>query len=209
VRGPIRRGLDWFNSRSEASRMLVAQSMVLGDPVHWRHRLIARAYFSIAASTWDESEIVDDHFASFEAGLERIDRATNALDLGTGAGGSAAMVAQRFPAAEVTGVDLSRRMLRLARRRHAEPNLNFRHASVQRLPFSDRTFDLVTLSNAVPELSELSRVTEPGAKVLITNTFVPLPDEKMWTPVWVQAGFRELESAELVDGYWQIWERAR
>jgi ubiquinone/menaquinone biosynthesis C-methylase UbiE len=197
----------WLNQRTETSRRLVAQSTVLGGPVLLRHRLMARAYFSVAASTWDESDIVEDHFDSFEAGLERVEEAHRALDMGTGAGGSAAMVARRFPEAEVIGIDLSRRMLRLARRRHPEPNLEFRRASVERLPFPDRSFDLVTMSNAVPKLAELARVAEDGARVLITNTFVQSPDENMWMPVWTKAGFRMLDSAEVATGYWQLWER--
>jgi len=201
------RAVDWLNERSQKSRMLVAQSTVLGDPVKLRHRIIARAYFSLAASTWDESDLVEDHFDSFEAGLARIDSARSALDLGTGGGGSAAMVAQRFPDADVVAVDLSRRMLRIARRRHPEENLEFRHAGVDKLPFADRSFDLVTISNAVPHLGELARVTGEGAKVLITNTFTPLPDEEMWSPVWTEAGFRELAAEEVARGYWQIWER--
>jgi ubiquinone/menaquinone biosynthesis C-methylase UbiE len=188
--------------------MLVAQSTFLGDPVRLRHRVVARAYFSLAASTWDESDLVEDHFTSFEAGLRQLDSARRALDLGTGGGGSAAMVARRFPEAKVVGIDLSRRMLRVARRRHPEQNLEFRRAAVDRLPFADRSFDLVTMSNAVPHLGELARVTESGATVLITNTFTPLPDESMWEPAWNDAGFRELGSEEIARGYWQIWERA-
>lgn len=187
--------------------MLVAQSTFLGDKVSLRHRLIARAYFSLAASTWDESDLVEDHFVSFEAGLGQLESARSALDLGTGGGGSAAMVARRFPEARVVGIDISRRMLRIARRRHPEPNLDFQRAGVDRLPFPDRSFDLVTISNAVPHLGELSRVTEDGAKVLITNTFTPLPDESMWIPAWTEAGFRELAAEEVARGYWQIWER--
>jgi hypothetical protein len=29
----------------------------------------------------------------------------------------------------------------------------------------------------------------------------------MWTPVWTAARFRKLASAELANGYWQLWER--
>lgn len=187
---------------------MVAESMVTGAKVARRHRIITSAYFSLAASYWDEADVSADHFAAFEAGLGRIPQASRALDLGTGVGGSAALVARRFPTAQVVATDLSRRMLRLARQRHREPNLEFRRARVERLPFADQCFDLVTLSNAVPSLKELARVTRPGGRVLMANTFFPRPDAEMWIPLWTKAGFHEVDTAELAGGHWEVWERS-
>lgn len=98
------------------------------------------------------------------------------LDLGCGAGFDACVAAMAVgPTGRVVGVDLSSEMLVVAERGRAVaglPNVEFRQADVEVLPFSDATFD-VALSNGVlnliPDkpaaLREVFRVLKPGGRL--------------------------------------------
>lgn len=114
------------------------------------------------------------------------------LDLATGTG----PVALRAAAggAVVTGVDISPRMLRTARRRAQEEGavVRFVLADAESLPFPDRTFDVVSSTQGVMfaldhrrAARELARVSVPGARLALTAL----------TPVW--------ENAEL----FSLWRR--
>ncbi|HLZ27275.1 MAG TPA: class I SAM-dependent methyltransferase [Chloroflexota bacterium] len=70
-----------------------------------------------------------------------------ALDLGCGAGQLAHYLATSG-ASEVIGVDVSDRMLALARAGWAHPNLNYQRASLEELAFPAARFDLVVSSLA-------------------------------------------------------------
>jgi 2-polyprenyl-3-methyl-5-hydroxy-6-metoxy-1,4-benzoquinol methylase len=67
------------------------------------------------------------------------------LDLGCGAGQLAHHFATRG-AADVTGVDLSERMLALAREEWAHPRVTYRREAVEAVTFSPERFDLVVSS---------------------------------------------------------------
>jgi len=136
-------------------------------------RFVAALYFTLSALSWQAKMADPGHLAAFRAGLERCRAPQRVLDLGTGSGDVAALIAERYPRAEVVAVDYSRRMLRLARARHRQPNLTFRRALVERLPFPDASFDLVVLVNVSPEPFELRRVLAPGGQVFEANSFFP------------------------------------
>ncbi len=99
------------------------------------------------------------------------------LDLACGPG----FVALEFSkhAREVVGVDLTAEMLKKARalaRREGFDNMTFRRADVNRLPFSDATFDLVVTRASFhhfpePErvLKEMARVIKPNGRILISD----------------------------------------
>ena len=95
------------------------------------------------------------------------------LDLGTGPGVSAFVLAARLPAgSRVTGLDLSPQMIAIAKRYLAkEPSLpvDFLVADASKLPFGDATFDRATghsflylLPDPVAVLREVRRVLKPG-----------------------------------------------
>jgi ubiquinone/menaquinone biosynthesis C-methylase UbiE len=70
------------------------------------------------------------------------------LDLGCGAGQLALHLAERR-AAEVIGVDISERMLALARAERSHPRVSYVHEAIERMTFPPDRFDLVVSSFAI------------------------------------------------------------
>ena len=90
------------------------------------------------------------------------------LDLGTGTGRVARVVAELWPEASVVGADLSPGMIDEARRIGGRVHYDVADASA--LPYDDGAFDLVTLSNMIPFFDEVARVTAPGGSVIVAFT---------------------------------------
>jgi ubiquinone/menaquinone biosynthesis C-methylase UbiE len=79
--------------------------------------------------------------------------------------------------AQITGFDLSQRMLKRARRRVPSPRVTLVSADLTRLPYPDAYFDAVVcgwvlehLPDPRPGLKELARVMRSGAKLLLLVT---------------------------------------
>jgi ubiquinone/menaquinone biosynthesis C-methylase UbiE len=68
----------------------------------------------------------------------------------------------------VTGLDVSRTMVELARRNAAEAGVDvaFRHGNVSAMPFADNSFDLLACSAAFKNFSEPHRALEEMYRVL-------------------------------------------
>lgn len=99
------------------------------------------------------------------------------LDIATGTGDLAVLIAQRAPGCTVIGLDLSADMLSVAREKIAAHRLQDRISVVEgnalALPFPDASFDLVTVGFGLrnfPDLpralSEMRRVLRPGGRAL-------------------------------------------
>jgi ubiquinone/menaquinone biosynthesis C-methylase UbiE len=113
------------------------------------------------------------------------------LDIGSGAGQIAKhLIKYSDPQAEITCFDLSHEMLRRARGRLRSNRPRFVAADLTRLPFADAAFDCATcgyvlehLPDARLGLSEISRVLEPGARMLLLtteDTFSGAWTSRMW-----------------------------
>jgi ubiquinone/menaquinone biosynthesis C-methylase UbiE len=104
------------------------------------------------------------------------------LDLGAGTGALALAVLERWPGAQVTGIDPSSRMLDVAADRarlrwsSLPARLRLVVASADRLPLADQSMDLVVSSfviQLVPKrsavLREVRRVLRPGGRVAMVT----------------------------------------
>jgi ubiquinone/menaquinone biosynthesis C-methylase UbiE len=141
-------------------------------PRLWRlFRPLVRWQFDRIAPVWSQMRR-EDAFDALGAALAALDGSPRrTLDLGTGTGQAAFVIAERFPETEVVGVDLAPEMLAAAR--EATPSelagrLRFELADASRLPYDDGAFDLVTLANMIPFFEELARVTAPGGAVVFS-----------------------------------------
>jgi len=110
----------------------------------------------------------------YDAVFERVGLSaqTNYLDVGCGSGLAAQLAAQQ--GAKVTGVDAAKNLLAIAQSR--VPGGEFRVADLEELPFTDKTFDLVTgfnsfqyAANPDAALAEAKRVAKYGSTVVIVT----------------------------------------
>ena len=134
-------------------------------------RWLTRRQFDRIAPVWDEMRS-GDAFASLEVALDSLDFApSRVLDLGTGTGRAAFLLARRYQEAEVVGVDLAPAMLAEARKLtppELASRVRFEQADAERLSYPDASFDLVSLANMIPFFPELERVTASGGAVVFS-----------------------------------------
>ena len=146
-------------------------------------RWLTRAQFDRLAPVWDSMRR-PEAFAALERALETLPAGPKrVLDLGTGTGLAAFVVAQRFPEAEVVGVDLAPGMVEQARQRtppELAERVRFEQGDAAKLPFEDGAFDLVQLANMIPFFEELARVTAPGGHLVLS--FSAGPETPIWVP---------------------------
>jgi ubiquinone/menaquinone biosynthesis C-methylase UbiE len=100
------------------------------------------------------------------------------LDMGTGPGYLPVEIAKRSPALTVIGVDLSRKLIEIARSNASKAGLadqlTFKSGNAGRLEFSDSSFDMVistgmlhSLKEPVAVLQEIHRVLKAGREAWI------------------------------------------
>jgi ubiquinone/menaquinone biosynthesis C-methylase UbiE len=101
-------------------------------------------------------------------------RGEHALDVGTGTGLVAHLLAAKVSPGSVIGIDLSDRMLSIARSKKGK-NLQFLGMAAERLVFKPQTFDLVTmgetlayLADPTDALAEANRVLRPGGRLAVS-----------------------------------------
>lgn len=140
-------------------------------------RPLMRRQFDRVAPVWDSMRM-QDTLAPYEAALGRIPGPVQrALDVGTGTGAGARTIRERFPTADVVGLDVSPAMIAEARR--LVPDARFVEGDAAKLPFDDASFDLAAHSNMIPFLDETARVLRAGGWTLFAFSSGPE------TPIWV------------------------
>ena len=143
--------------------------VVVRVPFAWRlFRGRMTRSFDKLAPTW-EGRISDERLAPMKVALGALaEPPATVLDLGTGTGRVARIVAEAWPQAKVVGADLSPGMIDEARRLGGD--VHYDVADANALPYDDGAFELVTLSNMIPFFDELARVTAPGGSVIVAFT---------------------------------------
>ncbi len=136
--------------------------------------------FGQAAASYDsyaclQRDIGDKLFSHID-----LEEPVSILDLGSGTGYCAGILAQRFPNATITSLDLADAMLRYAKASSNKEKQNINEfwlcGDAENLPFIDQSFDLV-ISNLTIQwcedplkvFSELFRVMKPGAQVSVST----------------------------------------
>ena len=123
------------------------------------------------------------------------------LELGTGTGTGALMLAERFPDAEIWAADLSEEMIRQAEAKapdDARARLHFGVADAAALPHDADSFDLVCQLNLPLYADEIVRVLAPGGYVAIASTLGPRTP--YYTPDRVLRRRFERLGLEVLDG---------
>ena len=143
---------------------------------------VQRVSFDRLAPAW-EQRVGPEALVPLAAALERVETPpTRILDLGTGTGKAARVLAQLFRDAAVEGVDLAPAMVEEAQRllpADLTGRVGFRVADASALPYERGAFDLVVLQNMIPFFDELARVTVAGGAVVIAFSWGPE------TPIYV------------------------
>ena len=105
-------------------------------------------------------------------------RPATILDVGCGTGRLLRSAAIRFPEANLTGVDAAIEMVNQARAATPGPNITFRQATAEDLPFADDSFTMVfsTLTfhhwgDQRRGIAEIARVLAPGGRWLVADFF--------------------------------------
>jgi len=144
---------------------------VVRRPALWRVlRRPMRRTFDGLAPTW-ETRIGPHHLSALELALEGVPEPRRVLDLGTGTGVVALALAERYPEAEVVGVDLSPGMIDEARRKlppELAGRVRFEVGDASALNCPDHEFELVVLLNMIPFYDELARVVAPGGTLALS-----------------------------------------
>jgi SAM-dependent methyltransferase len=181
------------------------------------HALLTRSHarrFDALAPKWDtiRSDVAESR-GMLEAALDALGVIAPArvLDVGTGTGQAAGMLAQRFPHAEIDAVDASARMVELARAKPELARVRLAVADGGRLPYADATFDLAVSLLVQPFERELHRVLAPGGWALFCYPMGP------GTPIWFptalvaprleRAHFAEVRSGTIASGEWTAGRR--
>jgi ubiquinone/menaquinone biosynthesis C-methylase UbiE len=144
-------------------------------------KLKAASTYNAAADHFDDGPLAFwDRYG--RGTIERLALAPGAmvLDVGCGSGASAIPAAKAVgPHGHVIGIDLADRLLAIARAKAISQklkNIEFRQGDMEKLEFSDASFDAVVcvfaiffLPDMVKQVRELWRLIRPGGRLAITT----------------------------------------
>lgn len=111
-------------------------------------------------------------------------RHTDILDIATGTGDLAILMAGKLDGAKVTGLDLSEGMIEIGRRkvlaRGLSERISFQTGDCLHLPFADASFDCITCAYGVRNFEnlaagyrEMRRVLRPGGRLVVLELSTP------------------------------------
>jgi len=149
----------------------------------------------LLASSYEKASrmVIDGYYSKVADEIVSHIRQGSMLDLGTGPGYLPVEIVKRAPDINITGVDLSRKLIHMARinaqKAGYASQLHFEVGNSARLRFDDADFDMVistgmlhSLKNPVNVLLEINRVLKDGANAWIYDpaNVIQYIDRKKW-----------------------------
>jgi len=144
------------------------------------------AFFDGIADQWDGWEDLDTLERNLATSLEELGVGADerVLDVGCGTGNLTRALLERLsPAGRIFAVDLSPRMLELARRKITDPRVSWHAADAGHLPLGDAACDRILCCSVWPHFddraavaAELGRVLAPGGLLHVWHL---IPREKV------------------------------
>lgn len=139
-------------------------------------RQAMRAAFEKAASCYDASAVLQQEVA--DRLVERMDlmsmKPQSILDVGSGTGFVSQLLAQRFPKAKITALDLAFNMLKQAKNKSTfkqrwNKQFNYINAEVENLPLADSSAELIISGLTMQWCQDLPKVFKEFKRVLKPN----------------------------------------
>ena len=139
-----------------------------------------RGWFDRLAPHYDRLEVLLGGVRPVMVELAAPGNGSRVLDAATGTGNQALAFAKR--GCEVVGIDLSHKMIEVARGKNTYDNVVFRVGDAAAMPFSDDSFDISVISFALHDMprpmreaviEELGRVTRPEGTIIISDYELP------------------------------------
>jgi len=139
-----------------------------------------RNWFDRLAYNYDRLELLLGRIRPVVVEMAAPARGSRVLDVATGTGNQALAFAAE--GCEVVGIDLSEKMIEVARNKNTYSSALFLVGDAAALPFEDGSFDISVVSFALHDmprpmreevLEEMIRVTTPGGTLLITDYELP------------------------------------
>ncbi len=130
------------------------------------------------------------------------------LDIGCGGGRTLEKLAAAAPEGRIFGVDFSPTSVAASQAHNAATvasgRMRIQHAGVSKLPFEDRTFDLVTAvethfywPNLARDVAEIARVLKPGGRLCV---IAEIPGSGKLLRAFGSAGLAEVQAS--TEGAW-------
>jgi SAM-dependent methyltransferase len=174
-------------------------------------------FWDKTAPRWDAGRDPAERAAPLAAAADRVEPdPRRILELGTGTGTGALMLAERFPEAEIWAADLSEAMIREAEAKVSEDQrarIHFEVADAAELPHEADSFDLVCQLNLPLYAAEIARVVAPGGYVAIASTLGPrtpyYTPESMLRRRFKRLGLEVLDGGQAGQGTYFLARRPR
>lgn len=128
---------------------------------------------------------------------------TTILEVGLGEGEISERVRERFPTAQLVGIDLPD--AQLAEAWH-EKKLNGAFADIVQLPFADRSFDLVMAIEVLEHVPHPSAALREIARVARDDVVLSVPREPIWRIANLARG-KYIRDLGNTPGHIQHWSR--
>jgi ubiquinone/menaquinone biosynthesis C-methylase UbiE len=115
------------------------------------------AFFDTLAETWDSMHDLGALGVRLDAGIKRfgVGRNEHILDVGCGTGNvTAALLRTLSPAGKITAVDISPRMIEIARSKTDNPRIRWIQGPIEHLDPSRESFDRIICFSVWPHLAD-------------------------------------------------------